>query len=706
MSISQTTPEESSAGHSFCPHCNAALPPRATFCGSCGERVKRKKQAPVFDEQDIHTRYRITTLVRRRPSINLYFAQDNVQPSVHGQPRMVAIRDIEMASLGKEARAEAIAQAQQEYDRLRRWHIPHILTGIEMRVFQSHLFLITGMPFLPRETASSQGASRLYTLQDFLQSGQGLPKEARALAWTRSLSQAVDRLHRQQIVLGDLDPYTIVLNKNSAEAEPRLMVSWIPPELKRLLPAPAENSLPQVSYFSAPEALVGEAAVHSDVYSLGALLYLLLTGTPPDESTLRHRRRLRSPRELNARVSVALDECVMQALALDPKERFANVTAFLEALEGARLHLISSKMPGPLAVQPHEVNPAEAETVRIIPLSQKDMARWRAARERAAMQHTQMMPIPPSATPLSSSPTQVANKTPGALPTTPYPGSNIPDQRLGTVGRDTPPPAPAQKLPWKERLTGILPAFKPEFLYAATKPLPAQPVETTESTSAKKKIRKKKKAMEQAQAERPALEKTEPQQVPTPKKAQVPASKKARPAPKPAGAPVHESDASLLKQMQRMILGEQQHTVEAAAIVETPMRVRPDQTYNLRLHLVGRDTPTPHPQAKKGEQPAGLSALVHGETVQVEVRSVLQQGYTYILQQVSVTIPAQGYAAEVTIPMQPQASMSPGRRERLHVFFLDSQRRPLYERPFVVEVFISPLVQLGREGHQVLTIPI
>jgi hypothetical protein len=191
-----------------------------------------------------------------------------------------------------------------------------------------------------------------------------------------------------------------------------------------------------------------------------------------------------------------------------------------------------------------------------------------------------------------------------------------------------------------------------------------------------------------------------------------PASKKGKKATeKPAKSvqawqPKHESENSLLKQIQRLILGQQQHAVEAAAIIETPMRIRPDQPYNLRLHIMGRDEPTPHPDARKGVQPAGLSALVHGEIIQVEVRSVLQQGYTYILQQAAVTIPASGYAAEVTIPMQQQPVGATGRRDRLHIFFLEERRHPLYEKPFVVEIFVSPLVQFGREGHQVLTIPI
>lgn len=686
MSISQTTQEESTVHHLFCPQCNAALPLRATFCGSCGERVKRKKQVAVFDEQDINNRYRITTLVRRRPHINLYFAQDTLQSSTSGQPRMVAIRDIEITGLDKNTRAEALALAQQEYDRLRRWHIPHILASMEMRVFQGHLFLISGMPFLPRETATSQSISRLCTLQDFLQSGQGLPKEARALAWVRSLCQAVERLNRQQIVLGDLDPYTVVLNKNSVEAEPRLMVSWMPPELLKLLPQPSESSVPQLSYFSAPEALAGKAEVSSDVYSLGALLYLLLTGTPPDESTLRHRRRMRSPRELNTRISSQLDECVMQALALNPKERFASAAALMAALENARLQLLSSKLPGPI-VQPHEVNPDEAETVRIIPLSQRDMARWRTAREQAALQKTQIMQAPPIATPLPQTRPGQANghaqtqRGIGPLPTTPYPGApHTLGLRQGIDTRNTPPPTPAAPKPaWKQRLTGILPALKLEPKLAPAKQTQQAPAKQPEPSKAVAKPAKQKPA---------------------------PTQKKASPQPKTPKVASSAGETSLFKQMQQLFLGQQQHSVEAAAIIETPMRIRPDQSYNLRLHIVGRDESTPHPNAKKGELPTGLSAFAHGEAIQVEVRSVLQQGYTYILQQATVTIPATGYAAEVTIPMQPQSGMAAGRRERLHIFFLDSQRHPIYEKPFVVEVFVSPLVQLGREGHQVLTIPL
>lgn len=657
MSISQTTPEETSSGYLSCPRCDVVVPSHATFCSSCGERLN--KQATPIDKEDIQTRYRITTLVRRYPSSNLYFALDNQCAQGSTQTRMVAMRDIDITGLSEAAQEEAIALAQEEYDQLRQWHIPHTLACIDLRIFQGHLFLISGAPIAGNE-------QRLYTLQDFLQSGLGLPREKRALEWMRHLCQSVEQVHHHGIVLADLDPYTVVLDKNSAQAEPNLMIFWLPPRLQQIVAQPARPPAPHVSYFKAPEALKGKAEVRSDVYSLGALLYLLTTGTPPDESTLRHRRRLRSPREVNTRISQHVDECVMQALALEPEERFASVGDLLAALADKNFKSAPRK-PFASAASHSDIALSDAETVRIVPLSQKDVARWRAMRQEQAKQSahsSQPLPtlsaLPPAATPPSSdNPAQQEPEGFTPLPTTPPPDDPALSSSWESVAHksNTPPPAHTAKASWAQYITHILPAAQAE---------PAEQKKRKKFTDKTKKGRAKKWSAQQLK---------------------------------------NEGDLSLLKQIQRLLLG-QQHPVEAAAIIETPMRIRPDQPYNLRLHIMGRDEPTPHPDAKKGATPAGLSALIHGEIVQIEVRSVLQQGYTYILQHATVTIPAAGYAADVTIPMQQQPLSATSRRDRLHIFLLDEHRHPLYEKPFVVEIFVSPLVQFGREGHQVLTIPI
>ena len=90
----------------------------------------------------------------------------------------------------------------------------------------------------------------------------------------------------------------------------------------------------------------------------------------------------------------------------------------------------------------------------------------------------------------------------------------------------------------------------------------------------------------------------------------------------------------------------------------------------------------------------------------IEVRSALYHNYAYIVQQTDVEIPALNYAAEVTMPMRSIVEGSGTKRERLHIFFTDEKHNSLYEKPFLIELFISNLVQSGQEGHNVLSIPL
>lgn len=646
MTLSQQTPPTgNTAGPLSCLHCKAVLPAQATFCGSCGERLQKQQQTTHLEEQDIRNRYRLKTLIRRYPHANLYFALDNDRSQA-----MVAMRDIDIARLEKGAREQAVVLAHQEYDCLRRWRLPHTLACLDLRVFQGHLFLVSGLPGAAQEPTGGH-RQQLWTLQDFLQSGQGLPGEARALAWVRNLGQAVEHLHRHHIILGDLDPSTIVLTQNSAQADPLLMISWLWPDLRKLLPESFPISEPQSTAYKAPEVLAGKISARADVYSLGALLYLLLTGTLPDESALRLRQSLRAPREINARLGQHLDDCVMRALAVEPEERFPGVMAFLTALEHARANRSPRKvLPSPLRTP--ETALCEMETVRMAPLVQRDGKRRNATREEHAA-HREASAR--TARPLRS--LHVERESTHA-PARPRPEADGSAQSAPAISS----PLPITPLPGRAAspVTGHPPA-------AARNPItpPPLPDAPRHKTAAGKVARRS-----------------------------VPLK--------------HGNQAgALLKQVQRLMLGQPKHTIKAAAIIETPQRIRPDQPYNLRLRIMGRDEPVRSSSAApRAGIPAGLSALARGGIVQVEVRSVLQQGYTCILQRACVAIPAGGYTVEITIPMQQQTIVTTSRRERLHIVFLDEQRHPLYDRPFVVELFVSPLVQFGREGHQVLTIPI
>src|SRR6266567_31971 len=396
MSISKAESFHNTSDDFRCPSCGRPLLPHAAFCSSCGERldIKKSSSSLLQNEQDITIRYRITSLVRRRPYVNLYFALDN-QLSRQGQQRMVAIRDIDITSLNDEARVQAIKLVQQEYDSLRLWQIPYVLPMIDLRYFKRHLYAISGYPYATSSLSSTgkTGNSkvltgnllRLYTLQDFLQSGQGLPSEQQALKWIQNLCQALDGLNQHQIIIGELDPYTIILNENSVNAIPALMISWLSPQLQKRLRS-SEASTRFWSYFSAPEALQGKAGPRSDIYSLGAVLYLLLSGSLPTEKGLHTKGRLRSPHELNSRVSVHVSDCVMQALDTEPSKRFQNALEMSEALSNprySRLQTLKLNRRDVEATTPPVIPDVDAETIRIVPLSQKHLDRWQTSRPQS-----------------------------------------------------------------------------------------------------------------------------------------------------------------------------------------------------------------------------------------------------------------------------------------------------------------------------------
>ena len=156
---------------------------------------------------------------------------------------------------------------------------------------------------------------------------------------------AVDYAHRNFIVHRDLKPGNILV---AAGGVPKLLDFGI---CKLLVEIGDTVNAPMTPNYASPEQIRGEAAtLSSDIYSLGAVLYELLTGTPPrrfenlaplaiqrvlDEPIVRPSTAVGDTR-LARQLSGDMDNILMRALDAEPARRYESAAQFADDL---RRHL-------------------------------------------------------------------------------------------------------------------------------------------------------------------------------------------------------------------------------------------------------------------------------------------------------------------------------------------------------------------------------
>ncbi len=167
----------------------------------------------------------------------------------------------------------------------------------------------------------------------------------------RKVALAVDFLHEHQIVHRDLKPTNILV---SADLEPKILDFGLAQHLgsdTRRVTRPGEI-MGTPDYFSPEHTVPGSRFdPRSDVFSLGTIVYELLTGSPPfhGETLGEQMRRIREqdptlPRRRNPEIPGDLQDVCLKALEKKPENRYASAREMADDLErflaGEKVHAV------------------------------------------------------------------------------------------------------------------------------------------------------------------------------------------------------------------------------------------------------------------------------------------------------------------------------------------------------------------------------
>ena len=174
------------------------------------------------------------------------------------------------------------------------------------------------------------------SLKDLVRRGPLEPRYAVELVV--QVLKAARFAHRNGIIHRDLKPHNVMLDD-----EGRVKVTDFGIARAGASDMTETGSVMGTAQYLSPEQAQGHAVTaSSDLYSIGVMLFELLTGRVPFEGespvtiALRHVSEAPpAPSQLNPAVPPALDAVVLRALAKEPRERFADADEFVAALTAA-----------------------------------------------------------------------------------------------------------------------------------------------------------------------------------------------------------------------------------------------------------------------------------------------------------------------------------------------------------------------------------
>jgi len=179
------------------------------------------------------------------------------------------------------------------------------------------------------------------TLWDYVQKNGAL-SESEALLYIHQIGEALTHIHAKGVLHRDVNPHNIILRSDKSEViliDFGISKEFIPDVTQRYTVAYTRCFAPLEQ--SDPNGKLGE---YTDVYSLAATLYYLLTGKEPSPAPNRAiRDELIRPQQHNPKISDNVNYAVFSGMKLDAKNRDRSIKDWLMLLESLKCWQVNNK---------------------------------------------------------------------------------------------------------------------------------------------------------------------------------------------------------------------------------------------------------------------------------------------------------------------------------------------------------------------------
>jgi len=214
------------------------------------------------------------------------------------------------------SRAERSSLESKLYDEARKLELckhPHVVRVL--KTFKEGKIFCIAMEYIHGDTLASLT--------------QRILPQKEALRYIRQIGEALIEVHRQGLLHRDVKPANIMVRASKYEA---VLIDF---DLAEEFDYPLTSRWRDEPFAAIElDSSKKERRAYTDVYSLAATLYYLLTGQAPVSAIKRKNdnKPLQSPKEINPQISERVNQAILQGMRLEPEARPQTMRKWLNLL--------------------------------------------------------------------------------------------------------------------------------------------------------------------------------------------------------------------------------------------------------------------------------------------------------------------------------------------------------------------------------------